>query len=69
MQLDLKAMAKYYGTTYDTLQNRMRKTKKIAEEMKANVKDGDGGEATPSKTVPKTPRKAKTPKKDPLESK
>ena len=60
-QLDLKTIATYYGTTYDTLENRFRKIKKDADILKAEVDGGD--------RVPTTPRKSKTPKKDTLSCK
>ena len=68
---DLKTTAIYFGTTYDTLENRFRKLKKEAETLKAEVERGERGELTvPSrpKSAPTTPRKPKTPKKEPLES-
>ncbi|KAK3710626.1 hypothetical protein LTR37_010254 [Vermiconidia calcicola] len=72
VKIDLRAVATYYGTTYDTLENRFRKLKKDAADLKAEVDGGDRGEvAVPSRTksAPTTPRKPKTPKKGPLESK
>lgn len=69
---DLRATATYFGTTYDTLENRFRKLKKEAEVLKSEVDRGDRVEIiTPSRTksTPSTPRKPKTPKKDPLECK
>ena len=71
IQLDLGSIAKYYGTTYHTLENRFRKTRKDAKVLEAEVNSGErGDEGTPTRTksAPATPRKAKTPKKDPLES-
>lgn len=67
---DLRAVAGYYGCTYDTLQNRFRAIKKAAEGVKAEHTDEDGKEVTPMPGSAKaTPRKPKTPKKDQLESK
>ena len=66
---DLKSTAKYFGTTYDTLENRFRKLKKDAETLKAEVDGEQRGEVTtPSriKSAPSTPAKAKTPKNQPL---
>ncbi|EMC97331.1 hypothetical protein BAUCODRAFT_23648 [Baudoinia panamericana UAMH 10762] len=69
LQIDLKVTATYYGTTYDTLENRFRKLKKDAAELKKEVESGQRGEvAVPARTksAPTTPRKPKTPKKDAL---
>ncbi|KAK3717746.1 hypothetical protein LTR37_005517 [Vermiconidia calcicola] len=71
VKIDLRAVATYYGTTYDTLENRFRKLKKDAADLKTEVDGGDRGEvAVPSRTksAPTTPRKPKTPKKEPLET-
>ena len=71
-QLDLKTAARYYGTTYDTFENKFRQIKKQANELKAAVDSGEAGEVpTPARTksAPSTPRKPKTPKKDPLSCK
>ena len=71
MKVDLRSAAAYFGTTYDTLENRFRKLKKDATTLKAEV---DGGErveiTTPSRTksTSATPRKPKTLKKGLLES-
>ena len=67
INLDLHAVAGYYGCTYDTLQNRFRKIKKDAEALKGEHKDEEGNEVAPIAKA--TPRKQKTPKKDQLESK
>lgn len=67
--MDLKQTATYFGTTYDTLENRFRKIKKEAATLKDEVDKGDRSEMpTPSRTksAPSTPRKPKTPKKDAL---
>jgi hypothetical protein len=56
-QPDLRGAAGYFGTTYDTLENRFRKLKKDAEAMQAEK--GEGVAPTPKKN---------TKKKDPLES-
>lgn len=69
---DLKQTATFFGTTYDTLENRFRKIKKDAQVLKDEVNSGQRGEVTaPSRarSAPSTPRKAKTPKKDALGSK
>ena len=69
---DLRTTATYFGTTYDTLENRFRKLKKEADTLKSEVDSGQRGEiATPSRTksAPATPRKPKSPKKEPLECK
>lgn len=68
-QLDLKAMATIYGCTYDTLENRFRKIKKLAVTLKEEANSGERDEIVPearTKSAPSTPRKPKTPKKDPL---
>ncbi|TKA67838.1 hypothetical protein B0A55_09130 [Friedmanniomyces simplex] len=69
VKLDLKAMATAYGCTYDTLENRFRKIKKLAATLKEEVDNGERGDiAVPAriKSAPSTPRKPKTPRKDPL---
>lgn len=69
---DLKQTATFFGTTYDTLENRFRKIKKDAQVLKDEVNSGQRGEVTaPSRarSAPNTPRKPKTPKKDALGSK
>ncbi|KAK5121934.1 hypothetical protein LTR85_004506 [Meristemomyces frigidus] len=69
VKLDLKAIATYYGTTYDTLENRFRKIKKDAAVLKDEIESGKRGEAPPrGKSAPTTPRKPKTPKKEALNS-
>lgn len=68
-QIDLKQTAAYFGTTYDTLENRFRKIKKEATTLKDEIDNGErSGVTTPSRTksASSTPRKPKTPKKDPL---
>ncbi|CAK3831146.1 Hypothetical predicted protein [Lecanosticta acicola] len=68
---DLRQTATYFGTTYDTLENRFRKIKKEADVLKGEVSNGARGEVTaPSrqKSAPTTPRKRQTPKKDALSS-
>jgi len=63
-------MAKYYGTTYDTLENRFRKIKALSKVLKAEVDSGERGEVVkPSRSALSTPRKPKTSKKDALNSK
>ena len=63
----MKEIARYFGTTYDTLENRFRKIKKLAAELKKEVDDGDRKEVVPArKSNPSTPRKPKTPKKEAL---
>lgn len=54
----------YFGTTYDTLENRFRKIKKESATLKDEVERGERGEIAPSRTKsnPSTPRKA-SPKK------
>lgn len=54
----------FYGTTYDTLENRLRKVKKDAAVLKEEVASGERP-AVPvkAKSEPNTPKKPKTPKK------
>jgi len=62
-------MAIAYGCTYDTLENRFRAIKKLAITLKQEIDSGERGEVVapaPTKSAPNTPRKPKTPKKDPL---
>ncbi|KAK4569718.1 hypothetical protein LTR86_002686 [Recurvomyces mirabilis] len=69
--IDLGAAAKYYGTTYNTFENKFRQIKKQANELRAAVDNGETGDAPTAartKSLPSTPRKPKTPKKDPLSS-
>ncbi|TKA28999.1 hypothetical protein B0A50_03411 [Salinomyces thailandicus] len=65
VKVDLASAAKYYGTTYNTLENRFRKIKKLSGVLKAEVENGERGEV---KSKPTTPRKPKTPKKYALNS-
>ena len=65
-QVDLKQTALYFGTTYDTLENRFRKIKKESEILKKEVASGERSEiSTPSRSTPKKT----SPKKDALASK
>ncbi|KAK3117535.1 hypothetical protein LTR53_000961 [Teratosphaeriaceae sp. CCFEE 6253] len=69
VKLDIAKMARYYGTTYDTLENRFRQSgqiKKLAAVMKEEVDGGERGEIKSNRSAPVTPRKIKTPKKDAL---
>ncbi|KAI7281225.1 hypothetical protein KC345_g4235 [Hortaea werneckii] len=65
VKIDLKSTAMYYGTTYDTLENRFRKIKKLSAELKEEVDNGERGEV---KAKPATPRKPRTPKNHALSS-
>lgn len=69
-KVDLRATATFFGTTYDTLENRFRKLKKDSATLQAEVGGGERAEVTPTRTksTPSTPRKPKTPKKEPLAS-
>lgn len=63
-QLDLHEVAKMYGTTYDTIQNRYRKIRAEANEIKQHVESGESPEivVTPKRARAAgtgTPRKAK----------
>nr|POE78454.1 hypothetical protein CFP56_60686 [Quercus suber] len=62
VKLDLREVAKYYGTTYDTLENRLRKVKKDAAILKEEVQTGERGEVPTPRTAPDTPKKPRTPK-------
>ncbi|KAF2766756.1 hypothetical protein EJ03DRAFT_353651 [Teratosphaeria nubilosa] len=67
VKIDLRATATYFGTTYDTLENRFRKIKKESAVLKQEVESGARGLVeAPRKANPSTPRKPKTPKKDAL---
>ncbi|SMR59766.1 unnamed protein product [Zymoseptoria tritici ST99CH_3D1] len=66
-KIDYRAAALHFGCTYDTLENRFRKTKKLALELKGEVERGErDATAGGRKSAPATPRKPKTPKKDAL---
>nr|POE56524.1 hypothetical protein CFP56_33496 [Quercus suber] len=60
--LDLREIAKFYGTTYDTLENRLRKVKKDAAVLKEEVSTGERAEIQTCRTTPTTPKKPRTPK-------
>ncbi|KAK5116757.1 hypothetical protein LTR62_007431 [Meristemomyces frigidus] len=63
VKLDLRTIARYYGTTYNTLENRLRQVKKDADKLEL----GDEAEPSRTKSAPCTPRKSKgAAKKDPL---
>ncbi|KXL42471.1 hypothetical protein M433DRAFT_21479 [Acidomyces richmondensis BFW] len=64
VKINIAETAKYYGTTYDTLENRLRKVKKEAAILKDEVDSGRRGEVVVRKSNPATPRKPKTPNKD-----
>ncbi|KAK3673548.1 hypothetical protein LTR78_006452 [Recurvomyces mirabilis] len=71
VKINLSEAAKYYGTTYNTFENKFRHIKKQANELKAAADNGETGDVptpTRTKSVPSTPRKPKTPRKDPLSS-
>jgi hypothetical protein len=62
-QVDVSSVATHFGTTYDTIENRLRPVKKQAKELKEAVSNGTQDKVvstrkSPSK--PKTPRKAAT---------
>ncbi|KAK6433632.1 hypothetical protein LTR95_010186, partial [Oleoguttula sp. CCFEE 5521] len=58
IKLDLRQIANLFGTTYDTLENRLRTIKKDAAVLKDDVTSGKRGEVTPARGTPKkTPAK------------
>ncbi|OQO04504.1 hypothetical protein B0A48_09426 [Cryoendolithus antarcticus] len=58
IKLDLRQIATLFGTTYDTLENRLRTIKKDAAVLKDDVTSGKRGEVTPARGTPKkTPAK------------
>jgi hypothetical protein len=67
--MDYRSIALHFGCTYDTIENRLRKTKKLAAEIKGEVERGERDDTSGGrKSAPATPRKPKTPKKDALAS-
>lgn len=65
-QIDIKKAADYYGTSYDTLEGRLRPLKKEAELMKTEVEKGQVPDLPATIALqPSTPKKAtrNTPKK------
>ncbi|KAK6439514.1 hypothetical protein LTR95_004282 [Oleoguttula sp. CCFEE 5521] len=58
MKPDLRQIATLFGTTYDTLENRLRTIKKDAAILKDDVTSGKRGEVTAARGTPKkTPSK------------
>lgn len=64
IQIDLKATATCFHTTYDTLENKMRKIKKLAATLKSEVDSGARGEVESiRRSATSTPKKTATPSK------
>jgi hypothetical protein len=62
-KIDVSSVASHFGTTYDTIENRLRPVKKQAKEMKEAVSNGTQDKVVSTRkspTKPKTPRKAAT---------
>ncbi|KAK5166114.1 uncharacterized protein LTR77_008375 [Saxophila tyrrhenica] len=57
VKIDLRAAAAYYGTTYDTLENRLRKIKKDAEALKSEADPNAVVTPSRSKSTASTPKK------------
>ncbi|WPG98683.1 Hypothetical protein R9X50_00147700 [Acrodontium crateriforme] len=66
VKIDLRQMAVYFGTTYDTLENRFRKVKKLATVLKDEVDGGERPDLPKGRSNSSTPRKQRTPKKNSL---
>ncbi|OQO03507.1 hypothetical protein B0A48_10171 [Cryoendolithus antarcticus] len=60
IKLDLRQIATLFGTTYDTLENRLRTIKKDAAVLKEDVSSGKRGEVTPARGTPKKAPAKKT---------
>ena len=59
-QIDVSNVATHFGTTYDTIENRLRPVKKQAKILKDNVSNGTQDKVTSTRkspTKPRTPRK------------
>ena len=62
-KIDVSSVASHFGTTYDTIENRLRPVKKQAKEMKEAVSNGTQDKVVSTRKSPikpKTPRKAAT---------
>jgi hypothetical protein len=62
-KVDVSSVATHFGTTYDTIENRLRPVKKQAKELKEAVSNGTQDKVVSTRkspTKPKTPRKAAT---------
>lgn len=63
IKIDVSSVATHFGTTYDTIENRLRPVKKQAKELKEAVSNGTQDRVVSTRkspTKPKTPRKAAT---------
>jgi len=60
-KVDVSSVATHFGTTYDTIENRLRPVKKQAKELKEAVSNGTQDKVVSTRkspTKPKTPRKS-----------
>lgn len=60
LQIDVSNVATHFGTTYDTIENRLRPVKKQAKLLKDAVSNGTQDKVTSTR---KSPTKPRTPKK------
>ena len=62
MQIDYRKVAKAFGTTYDTIENRFRKIKEEALALEKESADGEHSKVTPPRSRPtsSTPKEEKT---------
>jgi hypothetical protein len=63
IKIDVSSVATHFGTTYDTIENRLRPVKKQAKELKEAVSNGTQDRVVSTRkspTKPKTPRNAAT---------
>jgi hypothetical protein len=60
VQIDVSNVATHFGTTYDTIENRLRPIKKQAKVLKDAVSNGTQDKVTSTR---KSPTKPRTPKK------
>ena len=59
-QIDVSNVATHFGTTYDTIENRLRPVKKQAKILQEQVSNGTQDKVTSTR---KSPSKPRTPKK------
>ena len=60
-QIDVSNVATHFGTTYDTIENRLRPVKKQAKLLQEQVSNGTQDKVTSTRkslTKPRTPKKA-----------